>query len=72
MVHAIGTRVIMVGTQPTDRPTVAHSILRGFRHGIIVAVTPYMDTYKYRILEETERKWTVEVTEPHFTVLDES
>ena len=71
MVYAIGTCVIMVGTHPSDRPIVEHSILRGFRHGIIVAVTPYMDTYKYRILESTERKWTVEVTEPHFTVLDE-
>ena len=72
MVYAIGTRVIMFGIHPTDRPIVQHSILRGFRHGIIIAVTPYMDTYKYRILEATERKWVIEVTEPHFTVPDEA
>jgi hypothetical protein len=65
---AVGTPVILVGVEPTPKITVTHSILRGFRHGVIVAAIPDRDFFRYRVIEATEGNHFVTLIAPEFTV----
>ena len=65
---SLGTPIILVGVEQTDQITVSHSILRGFRHGVIVAVIPDRDFFRYRVIEATEGNHCVTVIDPEFTV----
>jgi hypothetical protein len=70
--HKLGTPVLLIGVEPTPKITVTHSILRGFRHGVIVAAYKERDFYKYRVIEATEGNHILTVIDPDFTVTDDT
>jgi hypothetical protein len=68
----LGTPVILVGVEPASQITVAHSILRGFCHGVIVAAYKERDFYRYKVVDATEGKYSVILIDPEFTVTKDS
>lgn len=70
--HKVGTPVILVGVEPKPQITVAHSILRGFRHGVILEAYKERDFYRYRVVEATEGKYSMILIDPEFTVIEDS
>lgn len=70
--YMLGTTVMLVGVELSNTITVSHSILRGFRYGVIIEAYKERDIYKYRVVEATKGKYTVILIEPEFTVTRDS